>query len=356
LKPLLVEHWGEWDPEQLEISVIIVTTWTAQLMHETLDALAQQTNHQFVVYIIDNTPGLGDWNQINDYMPQYNNIYPYVLLKSKFNLGYAGGNNYGLRRAKTPYLFLLNPDTDLDTDAIEKIVGYMKDHLEIGMLCPKVLFNAPRDRFWYAGAVINPRNPYYAYHIGQYQKDRGQYNLIKETAYGCGCSLITTKEAIQKIGLLDELFFVYSEETDWNLRAHQAGFKIIYYPETTIYHKVEYKPIHTGPVTRKSPFQVYLYIRNNIILVLKNYSIKDFIAFFCLHIVKKLGIELIRAIRQRNVKFFIAYWRATIMGIYLGIKRRTHHQCKKDIVRETKYILSFDSRTNSAFQFRKKLK
>jgi GT2 family glycosyltransferase len=204
-----------------------------------------------------------------------------------------------------------------------------------------------KQRFWYAGAYVNPRDPKFTYHFGIDQVDTGQYDKITTTAYACGCSLFVTRAAIEKGGLMDEIFFCYTEECDWNYSVREKGFKTVYFPKAIIYHKVALQTDRNFLRDRKSPFESYLYARNQIIFMLKHFPTSQFLSFFFLHAIRKPMTEFVYSVLKWKPQFFTAQIRAIFMGIFIGLKRRFHQNCVKLMCREWHYLNDMDSTTNS---------
>jgi len=162
------------------------------------------------------------------------------LLQTGENLGYAGGNNAGIRRALdegSDLVVLLNNDTEVDPGFVSALVEAARLHPEAGMLCSKIfLFDRP-DVLWYAGASFHPLVGW-SRHRGHGQRDRGQYDRVEETDRPTGCALMVTRACCEKVGLLRDEYFCYAEDLEWGLRARDAGFSILYVPGSRVWHKV----------------------------------------------------------------------------------------------------------------------
>ncbi|MBD3213557.1 MAG: hypothetical protein GF311_13195 [Candidatus Lokiarchaeota archaeon] len=239
-------------------------------------------------------------------------------------------------------LCLLNNDTEVLPNFLDSVVSYLESEENIGMLSPKITYFKYKDLIWYAGAKINPKSPLFSWHIGFTQKDKPRFNKVRETDYANGAALFIPKNVVQKIGLLDEIFFLYVEETDWNLRVRKFGYKIIYYPKTTVYHKIDPLNSENRFGYRNNPFQIYLYSRNRIILVFKHFSLLNILLFFMLNQFKSLLFEFYFSIRNRKFTFLVSLFRAILFGIIIGVRRRTNRTCESLIKKEYLYIQRFD--------------
>lgn len=340
-------HKVKFIPKIPELMIVFVNYHAVKVLEECLCSLSHQTYTDFEVKIVDHAPGMKEFTQIQEISKKYLDTFPITLLKPHHDLYFAGGNNFAIRHSKNSFFLLLNSDTELEPDSLAKIMTYMKQHPRVGMLCPKLLNFYDKRRFWYAGAYVNPRDPKFTYHFGINQIDRGQFDKITTTAYACGCALFVSRAAIEKAGLMDEIFFCYTEECDWNYTVREKGFQIVYFPKTTIYHKVPLTSDRRFLRDRKSPFESYLYARNQIIFMLKHFSIADFFSFFFLHAIRKPITEFLYAIIKRRPIFFVAQIRALIMGSYIGLKRRFHRNSPYIMRKEWHYLDRMDSTTNS---------
>jgi len=221
--------------------------------------------------VVDNGSKDGTEEAIKDYkLPNMK----YKFLQSGANLGFAGGNNVGIKDALKrgyEYIILMNNDLILPPDIVVKLVSYMEKNPEVGVSSPKMYFakgyEFHKDRYtkeelgkviWYAGGVIDRENVY-SKHRGVDETDKGQYDKIEETDFANGAAVVIRREVFKKIGLLDQSFFLYWEDADFSERARRAGFKIIYYPETWMWHKVSASTGGSG-----SPTNDYFLTRNRL--------------------------------------------------------------------------------------------
>ncbi|MBU5592488.1 glycosyltransferase family 2 protein [Clostridium sp. MSJ-4] len=188
-----------------------------------------------------------------------------ILIKSEKNLGFAGGNNIGIDYALkegAEGVLLLNNDTLVEPDFLSKMVENLKEE-KVGLVAPKIKYEGKRDYLWFAGGEIL-WDKFYAIHYGEGERDSEKYNKRKELSFITGCSMLISRSLLEDIGGLSEDYFMYFEDVDYCVRAKDAGFKIIYEPEATIYHKVS---ASTGG--EESPFAVQWNTRNRIIFMEK---------------------------------------------------------------------------------------
>lgn len=191
--------------------------------------------------------------------------FPHVhFIQSEKNLGFAGGNNLGIKAAKGDYYFLLNNDTILYPDFLEPIVDFMESHPDAGIASPKVLFEDEKT-IQYAGAIAINKYTGRGKRLGLMEQDRGQYDRCYKTDLGHGAALIVPKKVVNKVGLMPEIYFLYYEEHDWCEQIKRAGFSMYYLGISKIIHK---ESVSTGG--DESPLKVYYMTRNRILYMRRN--------------------------------------------------------------------------------------
>ena len=162
------------------------------------------------------------------------------LLETGVNLGYAGGNNAGIRAAigsGAEFVWLLNNDTTVDSGALAALVAALKQHPDAGIAGSKIYYAAQPDTLWSAGGRYT--TPYgFAESRGIGTRDVGQYDLPEDVEFATGCSLLVRREVLDTIGPLREDYFMYWEDVDFNAAAAAAGWQILYVPDSRVWHKV----------------------------------------------------------------------------------------------------------------------
>jgi len=193
--------------------------------------------------------------------------YPNVrFIQNSKNLGFAGGNNAGLRVARGDYFFLLNNDTILPNGFLEPIIHFMESHADAGMASPKELY-PDMVTLQYAGAFsISPLTGR-GKRLGLFEKDTGQYNSNYKTGLGHGAALIIPKKIADRVGPMPEVYFLYYEEHDWCEQVKRLGYTMYYIGESYIIHK---ESISTGG--DESPLKVYYLTRNRLLFMRRNFS------------------------------------------------------------------------------------
>lgn len=226
----------------MKLSIIIINYNTPDHIKRCLQSIKQvKDNIKKEVIVIDNA-------SIDQSVRMIKSQFPWVkLIRSDKNLGFAGGNNLGLKQAQGKYILLLNSDTRVLKNTFKAMIDYMDQNPEVGVSTCRVEltsgkldpachrgFPTPWNAFTYFSGLekLFPRfKPFAGYHQGW--KD---LNIIHEIDCPVGAFFLTRKKIIDKVGLLDERFFIYAEDIDWAFRIQKAGHKIMYVPATKIIH------------------------------------------------------------------------------------------------------------------------
>jgi len=162
------------------------------------------------------------------------------VLENGANLGYAAGNNAGIRQALSDgadYILLLNNDTLVDPLFVDELLAAMNTDAAVGIAAPKIYFSDPRDQIWFAGGEVHLWRGT-ARHTGIREMDRGQYDTPHDIDYASGCALFARRAVFERAGLLDPAYQAYFEDTDLCLRARNAGFRIRFVPTAHVWHRI----------------------------------------------------------------------------------------------------------------------
>lgn len=248
---------------------ILILNWNGY--HDTLALLKnleKVTYSNFSVSVIDNASTDESVGQLAHYMEERRkgNGYALSLLPLSKNFGFAEGNNKGLAQAirtKSDYFLLLNNDTLVAPDFLDKMVAAAETDKSIGALAPTILWADPNgtktDKVWYAGGWIN----FFAggaHHITELPAD---LDKPITTPFLTGCCLLISAQAVTKLDqLFDPRFFAYGEDVDLSFRLQQQGLKLIYVPNATVWHKLA-----TSSGGPKSSNFWYYNVRNNFLIM-----------------------------------------------------------------------------------------
>ena len=183
------------------------------------------------------------------------------------NLGFAGGNNAGIRLARGRYVILLNNDTAVDPGWLAAMDAAIRRHPDAGMFTPKILNYYRRDEIDNTGHLIYPDGMARGRH--RLEKDDGRFDEEGEVLSPSGCAGCYRRRMLDEIGLLDDAFFAYGEDVDLGLRGRWAGYKCIYVPAAVVYHK------YSATSGTYSPKKAFLAERNRLWVLFKNFTVVD---------------------------------------------------------------------------------
>ena len=210
--------------------------------------------------MVDNASKKDETSAISEKYPQVK------VIRSPQNLGFAGGNNLGIKAAQGKYLFIINNDTIFKEFNIQALIDRLESSPKIAIVCPKIRFAWGCHPIQYAGYTplsnITVRNQA----IGFGEEDHGQYDTAHPTPYAHGAAMLIKREALEKVGPMPECFFLYYEELDWSMMFTRAGYEIWYDPACTVYHK------ESQATGKNSPLRTYYIVRNRLLLVKRNWK------------------------------------------------------------------------------------
>ncbi len=231
--------FGKFDPmtemgNSAKVEVIILNWNGMEDTIECLNSLQKVKYDNFEITVVDNA-------STDDSVEIIAAEFPSVkLIKNNMNLMYAGGNNVAIKEAlngDAVHILILNNDTILHEDFLEHLVKVFRSDEKVGIVAPKINYYSDRKLIWYAGGFVN----FFTgniYHRGLRKQDDGKYDLSNEVDYATGCCMLIKRELFEKIGLLDEAYYIYTEDVDFSFKAQAAGYKVVFEPRSLIWHKV----------------------------------------------------------------------------------------------------------------------
>ncbi len=239
-------------------------------------SISKQSYKNYILYLVDNSVN----DPTNLLIEQLANEYPvtkYFHIKSEGNVGVAAGNNAGITQALADgcdHILLLNNDIEIEQDdGLMRIVALCDEKGE-KMAVPKIYYYDTR-RVWMAGGHMDTWRAL-GVHDGYKKTDRSAYNIPRYITYAPTCFMLVNKQVFKKIGMMDEQYFAYYDDTDFVFRAIKTGFKLYYEPSINVLHKVS-----SSGGGDLSAFYVYYSNRNKIYFNRKNLKgIKRLFAIF----------------------------------------------------------------------------
>ena len=206
--------------------IIIVLNWNGRDdTLECIDSIQQIDYPDFSTVVVDNGSSDDSVNSIKKRFPDV------IVLETGENLGFAAGNNVGMRYALehgADFILLLNNDTVVDSQLLKNFMKAAESVRDGGIFGAKIYYFTEPDKIWYAGGKWIEKTQCFD-HVGLNETDNGTaFNAITETDYACGCALLVRAEVLKNIGLLDERFFLIFEETDLCYRGKRAGIQVLF--------------------------------------------------------------------------------------------------------------------------------
>ena len=225
----------------MELSIVITSYKNPELLKVCIDSIKSNlTLTDFEIIVADS-----ETEEKTEMMMRED--YPEIkFIPSEKNIGFGGTANNGYRASKGKYILILNGDIIVKKNSIERLLEYIKNKNEVGIVGPKLLnFNETLQfscfRFYSPLTIVYRRTllgkmKFAKKHLNWFLMKDFNHESVKEVDWLMGSALMTKKEAVEKVGLLDEKYKMYFEDTDWCLRFWKNNFKVIYFPESEMYH------------------------------------------------------------------------------------------------------------------------
>lgn len=224
------------------LSIIIVNFKNPPLLRLCLKSLERNlsTDFNYEVLVIDSESSVETQNLIREEFAKFK------LLPFKTNIGYTKAVNEGIKASRGDFVLILNPDIILLKNSVETMYDFMKQNPEIGLLGPQLLnFDGSRQnscfRFYNPLTILYRRSflgylPFAKKALNDFLMNDRNLTKITETDWLMGSAIMAQKQAVEKVGLMDENFFLYMSDVDWARRFWENDYKVIYYPKVQLYH------------------------------------------------------------------------------------------------------------------------
>lgn len=258
-------------------SIIILNYFGEKVIAQTLDSVTNQNypKDKYEILVPDNASSDHSRQIITEYSKKYPQIKPLFLKK---NLGFAAGNNYAIKKSSSEYVVLLNNDCLVDKNWLKNLINTADHDKKIFSVGSKIkLHPTSKNVIQNAGSLVFQDG--YGRDIGAvvtfehqqlYETDLGQFNQVKEVYSTCGAAVLYRRSILDTIGLLDDTFFMYYEDTEIAERARLCGYKNIYCPQAVVYHN------HAQSSKEWSPFFIYHAEKGRLLHVLYHFPLKIF--------------------------------------------------------------------------------
>lgn len=245
---------------QLKLSIITVNYNGLINTEELIQSLVSHLTITYEIIVVDNGSEKNESTLLSE-------KFPFIkAIRSENNLGFAGGNNLGMKHASGKYFFFLNNDTIINNDNFHFLIDFLEKNPLAGGVSPKILFTDPLGAIQFVGytplSQITLRNKL----IGYLEQDLGQHDVPRQTPYLHGAAMLVKKEVIDAVGPMPEIFFLYYEELDWCSQITSFGYQLWCQPQATVYHK------ESSSTGKSGPLKTYYTIRNRLLFAWRNRS------------------------------------------------------------------------------------
>jgi len=262
------------------------------------------------IIIVDNASNDDSWEKLKKTYKDNPNIY---FISNSANLGFAKGINIGIKYAlkiHVDYIVLLNQDTVVDSEFVSECIKFMKNRPQVGIVGPRIYYFEKPEKIWHSGGyfsklrsnvVIPEKNKF----------DKICDNNPKKVRFLSGCALFVRREVFKIVGMFDETYFFYDEDTDFSFRVEKANFELWYLPKAKVWHKI-------GDISkeRTSSFVMYHRARSHIILLKKNFSKLYFIYALFLHFSIYFFFRVWQIIKgSKSLSVINAWFKGTLDGL-----------------------------------------
>jgi len=225
----------------MELSIIITSYRNPELLKVCIDSICRN------IEILDYEIIVADSATEEKTELMMESDYPNIrFIASKENIGFSGTVNGGLKVAQGEHILILNGDTIVKKETIERLLDYIKKNPDAGIVAPQLLnfnetYQSSTFRFYTPLTIVYRRTflgklGFARKHLSRFLMKDFDHQSIREVDWVMGSALMTSRQAIEKVGLMDDQFKLYFEDTDWCRRFWECGYRVIYFPEAQIYH------------------------------------------------------------------------------------------------------------------------
>lgn len=303
---------------------VIIPNWNGiDLIGPCLESLYRQSFGDFDVIVVDNGSSDGSVPFIEKEFPKA------MVLRFDENRGFSAAVNAGIAASNSPYISLLNNDTEVDERWLEQMVAALEAHPDAGSAASKILYFSDR-------ATVNSAGDQFSLFGVPYQRRclRGKEARFNRTEYvfsACAAAALYRRQLFQSIGVFDETFFAYQEDVDWGFRAQLLGYRCLFVPEAIVYHKARMTS------AKISGLRLYLNQRNKYFVLIKNLPMT--LGFVCLPLIVLFeGFCLFRAVWSGHPEVYFKACRDVWRHVPEMARRRREIQSRR--VKDDAYIFS----------------
>ncbi len=295
-----------------KVIVLILSYNGKKLLDDSISSYLQNNYDNFEVVIIDN----GSTDQTKEYVESK---WPEVkVLRTEVNLKYSGGFNFGLEYAfgeqKADYVLITNNDVKVDSNIIKATVEVAESNTKVAFVTGKVYYYDDPEVFQTCGREWEEKN-WRGDDIGIGEKDKGQYDSVRELPWCDDIFWLVNKDIYDKVGGYNTEFAFQAEDFEWQIRAKKEGYKIYYTPDAKLWHK---ESVTIGKV---SPFKMYYNFRNPLIAHMMHREYKDFKHYYR-DKRKYLFILTIKTLFNFRISYTLKSWQGFFSALNWGLKNK----------------------------------
>lgn len=282
-----------------KVSIVILNYNRPQHTVNCVRSVFESDYSNFEVIVVDNCSEFPSYIFLRERMEKY----LVTLIRTESNLGYAGGNNFGMLRSTGKYILVLNDDVIVDSTMISGLVNIAEKSDTIGIIGPATYRYGSSELWFYSPEILRVSNE------------------ILDVPLVIGAALMIKRQTVQRIGLLDENYFMYHEEWDWCVRARDAGYRVVCAPKIRAWHNVRED-------TYFAPYFAYFYHRNYFLFAAKNCKTsQESVRFLFRQLIwsKNEGFSILypfNALKKNKLKAFKAYFWGIISGVVFFLRLR----------------------------------
>lgn len=296
-----------------KVTVLILSYNGKYLLEDALNSYLINDYQNYKIIVIDN----GSSDGTEEYVKKnYESVF---VKRLEENQGYSGGFNFGLNIAfnemDADYALITNNDVIADRNIISELVKVATTDDKIGFTTGKVYFYEKKDTLQTVGMSFDPVR-LNGGHIGNQEVDKGQYDEVTERYFADDVFTLVNKKLYKDIGGYDTEFVLQAEQFDWQMRAKQKGYKIMFAPNAKLWHK------ESMTIGRHSPAKLYYDARNPMIVLMKYVDSKAFKDYFWLHLKKDTLRASLVNIKHFHFRIALNIWFGFFSGIKWGISNK----------------------------------
>ncbi len=277
----------------MRVSIILVTYNAEATIREAILSLQQQSYRDCEIIVVDNDSRDNTLPIVRELLPEGGKNGKVVC--SKANAGFAGGNSSGLKYAAGEYIALLNADAFAGPQWLQRLVEAMDSQEGAGICASRIIS--------FGSSAIDSAGDGFSRSLQGFKRGEGELpEMYGERGYvfgACACAALYRRKMVEEIGFFDDDFFLIHEDTDLNLRAQLAGWKVLYVPEAVVYHKVR------SSIGNMSDIAIYYTIRNRDLVRVKNVPAGIFLRCFPQFVMSIIAEFIYFVLKHKKLRLYI---------------------------------------------------